>query len=171
MDEKTDFSPEDIREPLEELFAYIPYFEERVHGTFKFQYYDEEKDQMVDFEGYEEKNRAAKFPYPTDDETFVRFKDLFIEKIWAQRTIPRPPKTEIEKLSPQQLFMNVLFALSFDLIHERLCTGHTAWCMEKGRYLMELKLLQSMLGGEIKTSNDIVEAINGLHRKYGISEK
>ncbi len=168
MDKKTVFSPEDIRKELEELFTFIPYFEERVHGTFKFQYYDEEEDQLVDFEGYEEANRTAKFPYPTDDETFERVKQLFLEKIWAKWEIPRPPKIEVEKLSPQQFFMNTLFALSFDLIHERLCTGHTAWCMKNGRYLMELKLLQNILDGKIKTSNDIVVTIKCLHKKYGL---
>jgi len=167
MEKKAIISPEDIRNELEELFTFIPYFEERVHGTFKFQYYDEEKDQMIDFEGYEEANRTAKFPYPTDDEPFERFKHLFIERIWFKWEIPRPPKTELEKLSLQQFFMNVLFALSFDLIHERLCTGHTAWCMEKGRYLKELKLLQCILDGRVKTADDVIKAIKDLQEIYG----
>lgn len=169
MSEKILYSPEDVRETLEELFTYIPYFEERVNGTFKFQYYDEEKDQMVDFEGYEEKNRAAKFPYPTDDEAFEEFKQIFFGKngfrVTRQSYTPEPESGE---LSFQEHFTNVLFCLTYDLVHERLCTGHTAWCMASGRYLRELILLQGMSNGTIKTKNDMTETINALNKKYGL---
>ena len=86
MNEKIDFFPENFREALEELFAFIPYFEERVNGTFKFQYYDGEKKQIADYDGYEEANRNAKFPDPMYDETFSRFESIFWEKIGQKIT-------------------------------------------------------------------------------------
>ena len=38
--------------------------------------YDDEKDQIVDYDDYEEANRNAKFPDPMYDETYSRFKNL-----------------------------------------------------------------------------------------------
>jgi len=170
MDEKIDFTPKDIRKELEELFTFIPYFEERVNGTFKFQYFDGEKDQLVDYEGYDEKNRAAKFPDPMYDKTFAGFKHIFIEKISPKlKPALRPSLQKPEgEYTPQELFLLVLFELRRDIVHERLCTGHTASCMKAGVYLKELKVLQGMLDGKIKTSSDMIEAINSLHKKYGL---
>ena len=95
MNKTIDFSPEDFRETLEELFAFIPYFEERVNGTFKFQYYDGEKKQLVDYDGYEEKNRVAKFPDPMYDSKFERFKCILFEKIWNNQK-QKPTKAQKE---------------------------------------------------------------------------
>ena len=66
----------DIRQTLLELCAYIPYFEERVGGTFKVQYRDEETDELKDMEGYEGHNWNAKFPDPAYDETFIEFRRI-----------------------------------------------------------------------------------------------
>ena len=146
MNEKIEFAPEDFREALEELFAFIPYFEERVNGTFKFQYYEDEKDQIVDYDGYEEANRNAMFPDPMFDETFRRFKSVFWEKIGHKVTQTyRASSTEAGEMSPQELFAALLFDLKYDMIHERMCTGHTAYCMKNGNYLQELKLLRVLL--------------------------
>ena len=53
MEEKRVFSPEDFRDVLEKLFPYIPYFEERVNGTFKFRYYDTPETRKMDPEAYD----------------------------------------------------------------------------------------------------------------------
>ena len=146
MEDKKNLSPEDFREALEKLFEFIPYFEERVNGTFKFQYYDDEKKQIADYEGYEEANRNAKFPDPMYDETFSRFEGIFWEKI-GQKITPsyRASSTEAGEMSPQELFTALLFDLKYDILHERMCTGHTAYCMKNGNYLQELKLLRFLL--------------------------
>ena len=49
----------EIRETLQELCTYIPYFEERVGANFKVLCWDEELDEWKDMEGYEEHNRHA----------------------------------------------------------------------------------------------------------------
>lgn len=149
MEKNNTFSQKGFRETLEELFAYIPYFEERVNGTFKFQYYDGEKDRIVDYDGYEEKNRAAQFSDPMYDETYSKFKYTFLEKIGFElKPASRPPFhkfLESGKFTPQELFADILFQLKYDTIHERMYTGHTAWCMKNGIFLRELKLLQILL--------------------------
>ena len=146
MNKTIDFSPEDFRDALEELFEFIPYFEERVNGTFKFQYYEDEKDQIVDYDGYEEANRNAKFPDPMYDETFSRFKSIFWEKIGHKVTQAyRASSKEAGEMSPKELFAALLFELKYDTLHERMCTGHTAYCMKNGNYLQELKLLRVLL--------------------------
>ena len=71
----------EIREPLQELFTYIPYFEERVNGTFKVLCWDEETDELRDREGYEEHNLHA-FPDPGCDETFIKFRHIIIWGIY-----------------------------------------------------------------------------------------
>ena len=53
MEERRLFSPEDFREVLEKLFPYIPYFEERVNGTFKSSYYDTPETRKMDPEAYD----------------------------------------------------------------------------------------------------------------------
>lgn len=157
------FSPEDFRETLEELFAFIPYFEERVNGTFKFQYYDGEKKQLVDYDGYEEKNRVAKFPDPMYDSKFERFKCILFEKIWNKLGLGfgfRPPHPQEKELSPDELFWFILYELIRDVVHERMCTGNTASCMASGTYLNELKVLQGIMNKEINSIKDIEAMYN-----------
>ena len=148
MNEKINFSPEDFREAMEELFAFIPYFEERVNSTFKFQYFDDKTNRLVDYEGYEEKNRVAKFPDPMYDPKFERFKCILFEKIGDKLGFGfgyRPPNPQEKVLSPVELFWFILYELVRDVVHERMCTGNTAYCMKNGNYLQKLKLLQVLL--------------------------
>ena len=163
MSERIDCSPEVFRDALEELFAFIPYFEERVNGTFKFQYFDDKTNRLVDYEGYEEKNRVAKFPDPVYDKTFGRFKRIFLEKIWMDvESVPRPSVDKQEELSFQELFLLVIFELARNIFHERMCTGNTAGCMARGSYLVDLNVLQGMLNGNVKTLKDIEAIRNGI---------
>ena len=147
IEEKRLFSPEDFREVLEELFTYIPYFEERVNGTFKFRYYEDctEEDKLAYPEEYE-KSQKAKYPDPMTDNTYLAFREIVLGKI--ARKVDRRSWTsskDLGELSPKELFTNILYRLVYDTIHERMCTGHTAYCMEKGVFLRELKLLQYFL--------------------------
>ena len=144
----------EIREPLQELFTYIPYFEERVGGTFKFQYWDEETGELKDYEGHEEANRQAQFPDPVcDDETFAKFKhtlfreiydkflDLYAEKIFSRYVDTKFRDWE----SPVDKLCWSLRELLFAAVHERLFTGYTVVCMEDGTYLRLLKKIKAML--------------------------
>ena len=145
MEEKRVYSPEDFRDVLEKLFPYIPYFEERVNGTFKFRYYDTPETRKMDPEAYD-RSQNAKYPDPMMDRTYLEFKEIVLKEIagkvdrrsWIQNK-------EMGELSPKELFTSILFSLVYDTIHERMCTGHTAYCMESGRFLKELKILQFFL--------------------------
>lgn len=145
MEEKRVFSPEDFRDVLEKLFPYIPYFEERVNGTFKFRYYDAPETRKMDPEAYD-RSQNAKYPDPMMDRTYLEFREIVLKEIagkvdrrsWIQNK-------EMGELSPKELFTSILFSLVYDTIHERMCTGHTAYCMESGRFLKELKILQFFL--------------------------
>ena len=145
MNEKIDFFPEDFREALEELFEFIPYFEERVNGTFKSSYYDTPETRKMDPEAYD-RSQNAKYPDPMTDRTYLAFREIVLENI-AGKVDRRSwiPNKEMVELSPKELFTSILFSLVYDTIHERMCTGHTAYCMESGRFLRELKLLQFFL--------------------------
>ena len=80
------------------------------------------------------------------DETFSRFKSIFWEKIGHKVTQAyRVSSKEVGEMSPQELFAALLFDLKYDTVHERMCTGHTAYCMKNGNYLQELKLLRVLL--------------------------
>ena len=161
MEEKRVFSPEDFRVVLEKLFPYIPYFEERVNGTFKSRYCEDytEEEKLAYPEEYE-KSRNAKYPDPMMDNTYLAFREIVLENIagkvdrrsWIQ-------DKEMGELSPKELFTSILFSLYYDTIHERMCTGHTAYCMESGRFLRELKLLQFFLNHmkefELKYASEI----------------
>jgi len=145
IEEKILFWPEDFREDLEALFTYIPYFEERVNGTFKFRYYDSPKEREIDPEAYD-RSQKAKYPDPMTDETYLVFREIVLKKIACKvKRSSWTPNKELGELSPKELFTNILFSLVYDTVHERMCTGHTAYCMESGSFLRELKLLQYFL--------------------------
>ena len=84
----------EFRPALVWLFEYIPYLEERVGGTFKFQYWDEKTEELKDMEGYEESNRLAKFPDPvSDDETWTELKHMLIRDVYDKFFVYcKPPK-------------------------------------------------------------------------------
>ena len=143
----------EIREPLQGLFTYIPYFEERVGRTFKFQYWDEETGELKDMEGYEEANRQASFPDPVHDGTWQKFKhtlfreiydkflDLYAEKIFSRYVDTKFRDWE----SPVDKLCWSLSELLFAAVHERLFTGYTAVCMEAGTYMFLLKKIKAIL--------------------------
>lgn len=140
----------EIREALLELCTYIPYFEERVGGTFKFQYCDELTGEWKDYEGYEEANRQASFPDPLSDETYEKFNDTVIRnvthKFIATDMWSRFRKT---KMSDWELPVDklgwLLEWLTYAVIHERMFTGYTAMCMKDGTYLRLLKGIGTVL--------------------------
>lgn len=144
-------SVSEIREPLLELFTYIPYFEERVGGTFKFQYWDEETGEVKDVEGYEEANRQASFPNPVLDETFHKFKHTLIREIYdkfeyADGMWSRFPNTKLgDWESPMDKLGFLLQRLLYAAIHERMCTGYTGVCMKNGIYLRLLEKIKAVL--------------------------
>ena len=145
MEERRLFSPEDFRVVLEKLFPYIPYFEERVNGTFKSSYYDTPETRKMDPEAYD-RSQNAKYPDPMTDRAYLEFREIVLENI-AGKVDRRSwiPNKEMAELSPKELFTSILFSLVYDTVHERMSTGHTAYCMESGRFLRELKLLQFFL--------------------------
>ena len=140
----------EIRETLLELCTYIPYFEERVGGTFKFQYPDEQTDELKDYEGYEESNRHASFPDPLFDDWFKKFKRNMIQNVTSKFSgsdlFSRFRDTELcdWKLPADKLGW-LLDMLSYTVIHERMCTGFTAMCMKSGTYLQLLKHIEAVL--------------------------
>ena len=140
----------EIRPALLELCAYIPYFEERVGGTFKFQYWDEETDELKDMEGYEEHNRDAMFPDPNWDDTWYAFRNILIRRIrdkFGNCTMLKYfGKTKIDDWDlPEDKLGWPVFNLTVDAIHERMFTGYTEICMERGIYLRHLKNIASVL--------------------------
>ena len=153
MSNGVEFSIGEFREPVEELFAFIPYFEERVNGTFKFQYYDDDTETLRDFEGYEEKNKIARFEDPVYDETWNAFQKIVCRNIGEKlQKYPHPGKTSKTESSPEEYFHGLLRDLLCDVIHERLFTGFTALCMKNGRYLHKLLQIKCFLT-EIKSDN------------------
>ena len=152
MSNKVEFSIEKFRESVEELFVFIPYFEERVNGTFKFQYYDDDTETLCDFEGYEEKNKIAQFEDPVYDETWQTFERIACRNIWYKlQEYPHPGKTSKTESSPDEYFHGLLRDLLHDIFHERLCTGFTALCIKNGRYLHKLLQIKCFLA---EISND-----------------
>ena len=141
----------ELRPALVGLFEYIPYLEERVGGTFKFQYWDEETKELKDMEGCEESNRLAKFPDPVcDDETWTGFKHKLIRDVYDKFFIYcKPPKRYVgtkysEWTTPEDKLRWLLNNLLFAVVHERLRTGYTAVCMKDGTYLRILKRLKEL---------------------------
>ena len=137
MKNEYQFSKKDFQETLEKLFTFIPYFEECLNGTFKFQYYDEEDGKIADFEGYEEYNKTAKFEDPLFDGIWEEFHQIVCRELWEN--------VKNAEESPEDVFCKLLRQLCYDTIHERMCTGYTASCIVKGVYLNELKQLQAIL--------------------------
>lgn len=143
----------EIREPLLELCTYIPYFEERVGGTFKFQYWDEETGELKDMEGYEEANRQASFPDPVYDGTFQKFKDTLFREIYykflrldAEEIFSRYVDTKFSDWEPQVEKLGFLLGrLLYFAVGERMCTGYTAACMKKGTYMPLLEKIKAIL--------------------------
>ncbi len=138
----------DIRQPLLELCTYIPYFEERVGGTFRFQYRDEETGELKDMKGHEESNQYAMFPDPvSDDEIWSAFRNLFFCQIWEPfLSHCDGPALEIGDLSrPEDRLIQLLRELAYAIVHERLCTGYTAMCMKDGIYLKILMRIKEVL--------------------------
>ena len=140
----------EIREALLELCTYIPYFEERVGGTFKFQYPDEQTDELKDYEGYEESNRQASFPDPLFDERFKKFKTTILHNVIGKFSgsdlFSRFRDTELCNWElPADKLGWLLDMLSCAVIHERMCTGFTAIRMKDGTYLELLKNLEAVL--------------------------
>lgn len=130
------FSKKDLQETLEKLFEFIPYFEERLNGTFKFRYYDYENGKIADFEECEEYNKTAKFEDPLFDETWEVFYKIVSRELLE--------KVKNIKENPKDTFLKLLKRLCCDTIHERMFTGYTALCMAKGIYLNELKQLRDI---------------------------
>ena len=99
----------------------------------------------MDPEAYD-RSQNAKYPDPMTDRTYLAFREIVLENI-AGKVDRRSwiPNKETGELSPKELFTSILFSLVYDTIHERMCTGHTAYCMESGRFLRELKLLHFFL--------------------------
>ena len=125
----------DIRGVLQELCAYIPYFEERVGGTFKSRYRNGTICEMAD---------------PVFDESFVRFKQIYVggicDKFSCCDLHGRFGRTKMSAWhSPEDKLGWLLFQLGFAIIHERLCTGYTAICMRNGTYLRLLKHMEEVL--------------------------
>ena len=137
MTKKENFTLDDFRETLKKLFAFIPYFEERVNGTFKFQEFDEKSGKLTDFEGYEEYNKTAKFEDPVFDDCWNSFRSIVCSELLDK-------VGRFQELSEDR-FLKLLRQLCYDAIHERMCTGYTIQCMAKGIYLKELNELQQML--------------------------
>ena len=140
----------EIREALLELCTYIPYFEERVGGTFKFQYPDEQTDELKDYEGYEESNRQASFPDPVFDERFKKFKSTMLQNVTDKFSTSdlwtRFRNTELRDWElPADKLCWLLENLTYTVIHERMCTGFTAMYMNDGTYLQLLKQLEAVL--------------------------
>lgn len=133
------FSKKDFQETLEKLFTFIPYFEERLNGTFKFQYCDGEYGKIADFEGYEEYNKTAKFEDPLLDETWEVFHKIVCRELWERvKLVQYFPAKDTD-------FYRLLRKLCYDTVHERMCTGYTASCIAKGIYLDELQQLQKLI--------------------------
>ena len=142
----------DIRQPLLELCTYIPYFEERVGGTFRFQYRDEETGELKDMEGYEESNQYAMFPDPvSDDEKWRAFRNLFFRKIWEPFLSHCDGPASFlhaqtgDRSRPEDRLIRLLRDLAYAIVHERQCTGYTAMCMKDGTYLNLLMQIKEML--------------------------
>ena len=146
MSNEVEFSIEEFRGSVEELFVFIPYLEERVNGTFKFQYYDYDTETLCDCEGYEENNKIARFEDPVHDETWNSFKRIVCRTIWNKlQKYPHPGKTGKTGSSPAEYFHGLLRNLLHDVVHERLFTGFTASCMQNGRYLQTLLQIKCFL--------------------------
>ena len=142
----------DIRGVLQELCAYIPYFEVRVGGTFRFQYWDEETGELKDMEGYEESNRHVMFPDPvSDDETWHAFRELFLRKIWEpflshyDGPVNCLHTKTSDRSQPEHQLIWLLQTLAYAVVHERLCTGYTTACMKDGTYLKLLMQIKGVL--------------------------
>ena len=161
----------ELRPALVWLFEYIPYLEERVGGTFKFQYWDEETEELKDMEGHEESNRLAKFPDPvSDDETWSEFRHRLIRDVYDKFFIYcKPPKKYVgTKYSawtmPEDKLYWLLNNLLFAVIHERLCTGYTEVCMKDGTYLRILMRLKELLA-ELPDDTVITSPLNAHGKK------
>ena len=132
---KSNFTPEDFRGTIENLLQFVPYFTERVNGTFKFQTRNDTTGEITDLEGYEEYNKRAKFPDPLFDSQWKSFHLTVCDQLVERVNL-------IQDFSEENAdFFNLLRKLCYDTVHERMCTGYTASCISKGIYLNELRQL------------------------------
>ena len=132
---KSNFTPEDFRGSIEKLFQFVPYFEKRVNGTFKFQTRNDTTGKITDLEGYEEYNKTANFSDPLFDFQWKSFHLIVcIELVERVNLVQDFPEENAD-------FFNLLRKLCYDTVHERMCTGYTASCISKGIYLKELRQL------------------------------
>lgn len=132
---KSIFTPEDFRGTIENLLQFVPYFEARVNGTFKFQTINDKTGEITDLEGYEEYNKTAKFSDPLFDFQWKSFHLTVCRELVVRVNL-------VQNFSEEDAdFFNLLRKLCHDTVHEKTCTGYTASCISKGIYLNELRQL------------------------------
>ena len=132
---KNIFTPEDFRGTIKQLLQFIPYFEARVNGTFKFQTRNDTTGEITDLEGYEEYNKTAKFSDPLFDFQWKSFHLTVCRELVGRVNL-------VQNFSEEDAdFFNLLRKLCYDTVHERMCAGYTASCISKGTYLNELMQL------------------------------